>query len=281
MRCFPRKARHQWVFFLILLCLLGVYLAYKRLLESEENTSRNYGVPVQDGEKVPKNVQKMVQADLKLPKVPVEHEKVIKPDLAKKELPPIFPAGRVLENEDDYVTYDEKITRLKLLLLTLSPSNWKNTLDPDEMILLVKSEFLDLGIVSKISCKEMDHLKTGTGRHQGHYGKKIIEYVRQDFTTDLVFKSVGRDTELKVQCMKLDFNEERCHLMGNYRLVRELVMFNILDNSAIIKLEGFCLRGETIDPRVTKKGVILVTEAGKPLQPDTLQMMAWSSKVEV
>ncbi|KAL4223910.1 hypothetical protein ACF0H5_017372 [Mactra antiquata] len=276
MRCFPRKGRHQWVFFLILLCLFGVYLAYKRLLESEDNEKFN---ALNGKSALPEKIQKIVHTDLKLPKAPVDV--ILKPINSKVELPPLIPAGRVLENDDDYVTNDERKTRLKLLLLTLSTSNWKSALDPDEVILLVKSEFMDMLIDSSMSCKEIDSMKSNSGRYQGSYGKKIIDYVRRDYTTDYVFKSVGRDTELKIQCMKMDYKEDRCQLMANYKLVKELVLFQILSSPSVIKLHGYCLRGDTIDPRVSKKGVILVTEAGKPIQSETFNMLPWNTKVEI
>jgi hypothetical protein len=167
------------------------------------------------------------------------------------------------------------------LLITLSPSNWKTTIDPDEMILLTKSELLDLGIESKLSCREIDNMKSSYSRHQGFYGKKIIDYVQRSYSSDYVLKSVGRDQQLKIECMKMDYREDRCHLMGNYKLVKELVMFAVLNQPSIIKLEGFCLRGETIDPRVRMKGAIIVTEAGKKMQQDLYQLLPWSSKIEV
>lgn len=291
MRCFPRRGRQQWVAFLLVVCLVGVYLAYRRLQESD-TAHRVSGLDSANIEHLQQQLKNRVHGSLKLPKQPVlmqnaqankaivdsAVDQYVKDDHA---LPPVFPAGRVLENEDDYVTTDERIARLKLLLLTLSPSNWKTTLDPDEMILLAKSELSDLGVESKLTCKEIDNLKASYGRQQGFYGKKIIDYVKKSPVSDYVLKSVGRDQQLKIECMKMDYREGRCHLMGNYRLVKELVMFSVLEHPCIIKLEGFCLRGETIDPRVKMKGAIIVTEAGKQMQQDLYQLLPWETKVEV
>lgn len=313
MRCLPRKARHQWVFFLLVVCLLGVYLAYRKLLESEkEPILRDFGPSDDRVERLQQQLKERVQNDLKMPQPPSQlknyhsnHKPVdsnidktnvdqhdVLPDLhaervlgnegvAQHDIFPDFHAGRVLENEDDYVTNDEKLARVRLLLLTLSPTNWKTTLDPDEMILLAKSELMDLGMTSKLSCQEIDNMKTGYGQQQAIYGKKTIDYARQNYNRDFVLKSVGRDTQLKIDCLKMDYRHDRCQLMGNYRLVKELVLFNILQHPAIIKIEGFCLRGETIDPRVRMKGAIIVTESGKQIQHDMFQLLPWSSKLDV
>ncbi|XP_053375294.1 uncharacterized protein LOC128547243 [Mercenaria mercenaria] len=284
MRCVPRRVRQQRVIFLLLVFLFGVYLAYRQLQDSEPSTT---GIRP-DGQVVEQLQQKLrekVSGNLNPPKkpvLPVVHlDENLKNPEAFPALAPVFPVGRALENDDDYVTDDERLARLKLLLLSLSPSNWKTTLDPDEMILLTKSELLDLGIESKLTCREIDSMKSSYGRHQGFYGKKIIDYVQRNYASDYVLKSVGRDQQLKIECMKMDYREDRCHLMGNYRLVKELVLFNVLDHPSIIKMEGFCLRGETIDPRVRMKGAIIVTEAGKQMQQDLYQLLPWATKVEL
>ncbi|XP_060604905.1 uncharacterized protein LOC132757598 isoform X2 [Ruditapes philippinarum] len=283
MRCVPRKGRQQWVFFLLLVCLLGVYLTYKQLQDSEPGHTdiRPDGKHV---EHLQQQLKKRVNGNLDAPLKHAVNSAHIQSLDKKPDVNVVrqgFPAGRALENEDDYVTEDEKLARLKLLLITLSPSNWKTTIDPDEMILLTKSELLDLGIESKLSCREIDNMKSSYSRHQGFYGKKIIDYVQRSYSSDYVLKSVGRDQQLKIECMKMDYREDRCHLMGNYKLVKELVMFAVLNQPSIIKLEGFCLRGETIDPRVRMKGAIIVTEAGKKMQQDLYQLLPWSSKIEI
>lgn len=284
MRCFPRKARHQWIFFLLTVCMVGVYLAYRRLLESEAYQSRHSPTkPKQSFDEIQEQLKQQVKLDLRSgKKIEEVGEKLEIVDALDDPKPDVagMAGGRVLDNEVDYISPEEKLGRLKLLLMQLSPTDWKTAPDPDEIILLTKSEFMDLNIDSKMSCREIDFLKTNT-YSQGYHGKKYIDYMKQDFKQEYVIKSVGNDYDLKAECMKSDYNAERCSLMANYKLVRELVLLLTLDYPVLIKLHGFCLRGDTIDLRIPQKGVLLVTESGRQLQQEMISMMPWNAKLEV
>ncbi|XP_052798943.1 uncharacterized protein LOC128230575 isoform X2 [Mya arenaria] len=293
--CLPRKARHQWVIFLVLFCLLGVYLTYRRMAVSKFGP-KNPQRPRKDAnfEQIQAELKNQVKKDLKLGKIvidPSAESKVIKPEDRlvngrkadrKPEAPEAIPAGRVLVNDDDYISNEEKLARLKLLVLQLSPADWKSAPDPDEMILLTKSEFMDLDISSQLSCREIDML-VSNNRQMGHYGKKFIDYMKLSRTseTEMALKSVGNDQQFKISCMKQDYNIDRCQSMGNYKLVKELVLLNVLEHPALIKVLGFCLRGDTIDMKVNKKGVVVVTEIGRVIEQGTLSSMPWPAKLQM
>lgn len=272
-------------------CMLGVYFAYSQLRGNKHGSYKYHPTrPRQSFDEIQEQLKKKVKEDLRGGKKAADSVKDVelgnieaegdtinepKPDLAGGII-----AGRVLDNEEDYVSPEERLGRLKLLLVQLSPTDMKVAPDPDEIILLTKSEFMDLNIDSKMSCREIDFLKSNP-RMQGFHGKKYIDYMKQDQRHEYVIKSVGNDHQLKVDCMKQDYNAERCYLMANYKLLRELVFLIVLDYPGLIKLHGFCLRGDTIDMRITHKGVMFVTESGRQLQKETMAMMPFANRLEV
>ena len=289
MRFLPRKSRSTCVLFLLTVCMLGVYLAYRRLLDSENSSPRSHPMrPKQSFDEMQEELRQKVRSDLKVGHnvaqvgskfADVDSVDLVEPVVDDKADVGVI-AGRVLDNEEDYVSAEEKLGRLKLLVLQLSPKDWKAAADPDEMILLTKSELMDLSVDSKMSCREIDFLKTNNHMNS-HHGKTNVDYMKQDYKHNFVVKSVGNDHQLKVECMKQDYNADRCNLMANYRLLKELIMSIVLDYPGLIKLEGFCLRGDTIDYRIAHKGVLLVTESGKAVQQDMISFMPWTQKMEV
>ena len=151
----------------------------------------------------------------------LKHKPVIpvasKSKLKDNEIHHVAPLIRNLEEDSDYLTSEEKSSRLKLLLNNLSPSNWKTTLDAGEMMSIVKRELSDMELISKLSCQEIDALKLGSAHKSGFYGKKMVDYVMLAYPIELVVKSAGNDHGLKIECMKQDpivsnFNNKlACH----------------------------------------------------------------------
>ena len=214
----------------------------------------------------------------------LKHKPVIpvasKNKLIHNEIHPAAPMVRNLEEDSDYLTSEEKSSRLKLLLNNLSPSNWKTALDAGEMMSIVKRELSDMDVISKLSCQEIDALKLGSAHKSGYYGKKMVDHVMLAYPIELVIKSTGNDHTLKIECMKQDYNAERCANMANYKIMRELIYLLALEHKSIIDLKGFCLRGETIDSRLNMKGAIIVTEGSKQL-PDGFYNFCWACRLEV
>lgn len=242
-------------------------------------------------EQIQEKLKQQVKDDLKSGKIDVDPKiagsKFVKEDLNVIKNPPKLEnseiiVGRVLENAEDYISNGEKLARLKLLVLQLSPPDWKAAPDADEIVLLTKSEFMDLNIVSKMSCREIDHL-IAINRQVGYHGKKYIDYMKthRDSEVEMVVKSVGHDQEFRITCMKQDYNNDRCTLMANYKLLKELVLLTLLENPALVQLKGFCLRGDTIDLRVNKRGVVLVTEAGIQFETGMIMYLPWATKLKV
>ena len=205
-----------------------------------------------------------------------------KKDKLENGLQPVAAAQliRNLEADNDYITSEEKYLRFKMLLNKLSPANWKKTLDAGDMMSVVKSELMDMDLVSKMSCQEIDALKLGSAHRSGFYGKKAVDYVMLAYPIELAVKSIGNDHPLKIACMKQDYNADRCTNMANYKLMRELIFLLAMDNEAIIEMKGFCLRGETIDPRLNMKGVVIVTEGSRQV-PEAFYNHCWPCRLQV
>jgi len=291
----PRKARYQWIVFLLLVCILGLYLTFKRVGGANRYGRDFKHYPTADFIQIQDSLKKQVKKDLKLGKIeidPTANSKVGKLESGKNVADGILdlessmvdgvPAGRILVNDEDYISNEEKLARLKLLVLQLSPTDWKSVPDPDEIILLTKSEFSDLDIQSGLTCREIDRL-VSNNRQLGYHGKKFIDHMKPDRNSllEMVVKSVGNDDQFKIDCMKQDYNPERCHALSNYKLVKELVLLNVLEHPSIIKVLGFCLRGDTIDLQVNKKGVVIVTESGMMLDHGVIYNLPWISKLQV
>ena len=265
LRCFPRRMRLKWVLFLLSVCFVGLYFTYKKLVESKQGPAIR--------EQPVDRLSYQRQNQLNLP----QHKHVVE---SKNDILPAAPLIRNLEEDSDYITLEEKTMRLKLLINNLSPTNWKKALDAGDMMSLVKSELMDMDLVSKMSCQEIDALKMGSAHRSGFYGKKAVDYVMLAYPIELAVKSLGNDHPLKIACMKQDYNADRCTNMANYKLMRELVFLLVLDNASIIQMKGYCMRGETIDPRLNMKGVVIVTEGSRQL-PDAFYNHCWTCRLEV
>lgn len=273
LRCLPRRMRLKWIVFLLIVCLVGLYFTYKQLGNSKQTSPVNKH-PVD-------RLSYHGQGQLSKLKLPV-HKPVVEPDSGIKEndIHPAAPLVRNLEADSDYVTSEEKNARLKLLINNLYPTNWKTALDAGDMMSIVKKELMDMDLVSKLSCQEIDALKLGSAHRTGFYGKKMIDYVMLAYPVELVVKSVGNDHQLKIECMKQDYNADRCANMANYKIMREIIYLLALNHKSIIEMKGFCLRGETIDSRLNMKGAIIVTEENRPL-PDSFFIFCWPCRLQV
>ncbi|XP_052242252.1 uncharacterized protein LOC127852330 isoform X2 [Dreissena polymorpha] len=289
----PRKSRHQWVAFLFIVCFVGVFLSYRRLMNSESEKHMKSDKELHSNKnfvQIQENLKQQVKDDLKSGKIPVDPiigSKFVKEDGNIVNNPPKLEnseliVGRVLENAEDYISNGEKLARLKLLVVQLSPQDWKTAPDADEIVLLTKSEFMDLKIISKMSCREIDHL-VAINRQSGYHGKKYVDYMKthRDSDIEMVVKSVGHDEQFKISCMKQDYNNDRCSFMANYKLLKELVLLALLENPALVQLKGFCLRGDAIDLRVNKRGIVLVTEAGTQLETGMIMHLPWATKLKM
>ena len=274
-RCFPRRMRLKWVLFLLSVCFVGLYFTYKKLVESKQG-SRKWGHSV---DKLPFQRQNdLNQINPLRQRLKMDPKK----DRLENGLQPVAaaPLIRNLEADSDYITSEEKYLRFKMLLNKLSPANWKKTLDAGDMMSVVKSELMDMDLVSKMSCQEIDALKLGSAHRSGFYGKKAVDYVMLAYPIELAVKSIGNDHPLKIACMKQDYNADRCTNMANYKLMRELILLLAMDNAAIIEMKGFCLRGETIDPRLNMKGVVIVTEGSRQV-PEAFYNHCWPCRLQV
>ncbi|XP_067680859.1 uncharacterized protein [Haliotis asinina] len=161
----------------------------------------------------------------------------------------------------------------------LYPDDWGAARETDEVALELKSLLLDIGLESNMSCKEIDSLHIGgnMARSDKRYVERgrFDEYSRHEVTV----KSQSFDVSTKIKCMKKVYDFEYCSLMGNYKMMREILYLALLRHPTIVNMLGYCVRGDQISPEIRKKGLIVVTELGSPLSHHSLVSMPWQTKV--
>ncbi|KAL3856863.1 hypothetical protein ACJMK2_011574 [Sinanodonta woodiana] len=285
-----RSTKSGLVFMLLAICIFGIYISYKQ---------------VGDGRLLPRLPSyKLDQASTKKPKIAPEldhripsppvginlkkhlevalnsslhnaHNQLLKnsqSDLLKN-------AGqRVLENAKNDILEEDRLIRLRSLIQELYPANWKTAMEPDDMLLQLKSELEDLGIYSGMSCQEIDKLKLSNS-YSTLVGKKYVDRISLG-NVEIIIKSTGQDHDMKIECMKADYNAERCSALGNYKIMREVVFFAILQHPGIAELKGFCLRGQTVNSQMSKKGAILVMPNGEAINYHTIAGYTWQKQLE-
>ena len=170
--------------------------------------------------------------------------------------------------------------RLKRILKYLYPENWGMAKDADEMAIELKHEMSELGLDSAMSCKEIDMLRVQQPVKIG--SKKFVDRaLMKPHNREVVMKSQGNDQEIKVKCMQQVYDAEKCHVMGNYMLMREILFLSLLKDAGIIRPLGYCLRGDNIHHDMKKKGILLVVEAGTPVNGGTFSYVPWFTRLQV
>uniref|UniRef100_K1Q7J8 Uncharacterized protein n=1 Tax=Magallana gigas TaxID=29159 RepID=K1Q7J8_MAGGI len=181
-------------------------------------------------------------------------------------------------NQDVPLMDEDKTVRLRRLLSDLYPDNWGTAKDADEMAYDIKIQLSDLGYESGLSCKDIDYIRISQAIKVG--SKKYVDRaILRPQNTEVVIKSQGNDQETKIKCMKRVYDADKCHNMGNYHLMREILLLSILKHPGIVNLIGFCIRGDSINYDIKKKGLLLVLEAGTPVTPGILSYTQWDTRM--
>ncbi|KAH9524296.1 hypothetical protein Btru_054072 [Bulinus truncatus] len=180
------------------------------------------------------------------------------------------------------------------VLLSLYPSNWANTPDTDEMALEVKHILADFGLESGMSCKDIDSLmvrgiiyssqskniERGVVEKEQNYRFNYRSENNEESRSGYAIRSVVSDVNTKVACLKHIYNVDLCSTMGNYRLLREVVLLSTLRHPSIIRLNGYCLKGSRMSSTLQNKGVVIVTEVGVPFSQQTIFSSMWAQRVK-
>jgi hypothetical protein len=175
---------------------------------------------------------------------------------------------------------EDKVVQLRRLLYDLYPDNWGTAKDADEMAYTIKIHLSDLGYDSGFSCKEIDLLRVSQAIKVG--SKKYVDRaIIRPQNTEVVIKSQGNDQETKIKCMKKVYDAEKCHNMGNYFMLREILLLSVLKHPGVISILGYCIRGDNINYDIKKKGLLLVLESGTPITSRVLSYTPWETRMKV
>ncbi|KAK3589141.1 hypothetical protein CHS0354_017108 [Potamilus streckersoni] len=284
-----RSTKSGLVLMLLVICIFGIYISYEqvgdgRLLPKlpsyklDQTLTRTTKIAPEHDHRIPSppvgiNLKKHHEEALNssLHKAHNQMLKNSQHDIKKN-------AGQlVLENAKND-NFEDRLLRLRNLIQELYPVNWKTAMEPDDMLLQVKSELEDLGIYSGMSCQKIDKL-TLSNSYNTFNSKKYVDRINLG-NEEIIIKSTGQDQDMKIECMKDDYNAERCSALGNYKIMREVVFFAILQSPGIAELKGFCLRGQTVDSQMSKKGAILVMPNGEAINYHTIAGYTWQKQLE-
>ncbi|XP_062589646.1 uncharacterized protein LOC134251269 isoform X2 [Saccostrea cucullata] len=248
MRCRLRY-RSGWTAFLFLFTIAGVILTYNQMNEDKKSNIKD-------------NVNKQG------PNVVEMRQKVQRPVQQKQGN--LFNEVPLME--------EDKTVRLRRLLSDLYPDNWGTAQDADEMAYNIKIQLSDLGYESGLTCKDVDNLRISQAIKVG--AKKYVDRaILQPHNTEVVIKSQGNDQDTKIKCMKKVYDADKCHNMGNYHLMREIILLSVLKHPGIVNFLGFCIRGDSINYDIKKKGLLLVLESGTPITAGILAYTQWETRL--
>lgn len=260
---FRFRYKAGWTAFIFIFALAGVILTFRQWNENKDKDLKlNKFLPHDDLSHQQDN--NVVESNQGLHPPPRDEQEVV------QRLP-----KQMVSNMDPDV-----VRKLKNILTNLDPQDWGKAKDADEMALDVKTELSDLGFESPLSCKEIDGLRISSSLKVGK--KKYVDRAYAHYPqSEVVLKSQAVDQSIKIKCMQKFYDADKCHVMGNYFLIKEIVLMSVLKHPSIINLLGYCLRGDNINYDLKKKGIILVTEPGRSVELSTLSMQNWADRLVV
>ncbi|XP_048257075.1 uncharacterized protein LOC124133412 isoform X2 [Haliotis rufescens] len=267
-RCLGIRCRTGLILIILTLCLCGVYFTYKSLSGQETSHSRRRNsFPSLDKRK-----------GLRFQAAKQRHGNVRPPDSTNdwhKEQQ--IMRQSLMSGSLKFNPVLQK--KLHSFISELYPDDWGTARETDEVALELKSLLLDVGLGSNMSCKQIDSLHIGG--NMARSDKRYVERGRFDeySRNEVTVKSQSFDVGTKIKCMKKVYDFEYCSLMGNYKMMREILYLALLRHPTIVNMLGYCVRGDQISPEIRKKGLIVVTELGSPLSPHSLASMPWQTKV--
>ncbi|GFO25236.1 extracellular tyrosine-protein kinase pkdcc-like [Plakobranchus ocellatus] len=217
----------------------------------------------------------------------------LKEDVAGLALPPEFHSI----HDRDLLSAEAKEAAASFLS-KLYPTNWKSATETDELALDLKHLLADYGLSGKLGCRDIDNMKIN-GPLTFSKTKSVDLVVKdensRDYSSDdqggrngmrvindgqsMAVKTFNGDSDTKIACMKEIYDPDYCEAMGNYRLLREILLLSTLQHPGIIALKGVCLRGNRIVGQLQNKGLAVITEVGVPLTQSLTHGSTWSQQL--
>nr|CAB3262863.1 uncharacterized protein LOC100184284 [Phallusia mammillata] len=124
---------------------------------------------------------------------------------------------------------------------------------------------------------ETKHQSTYQAVYDGY--KVAIEVVKVDVDELISAKCGSSDSDHTQQ------NLDRCFLMKYRRILQEAVMLNQFNHPAVARILGICVQrinpGDKLDNKIaSSSGVVLIKEAGIPLNMEHMKMQSWEQRVK-
>lgn len=281
MRCRVRY-RTGWTLFLCVCTLIGIFLTYRQIgSHHQKHSDRKFYNPQDDLLNEFHQEEQATFEEFPPPNKNFQEDSLSNDN--KNKFVAQEPAD-IMRNKDIYNRSKsppmDNMLKLEVrsILHQLYPTDWGKAADAIDMAISVKSFLMDLDMDSKMSCKDIDYLRVSQSI-------KITrrKYVDRAFVerrgSEVIIKSQAVDQDVKIKCMQSKYDVDKCQVMGNYNLLREIVLLSLLKHPIIIKLRGYCIRGDSINYNLRKKGVVLVTEPGMVVNIANLASYNWKSKI--
>ncbi|KAL5017501.1 hypothetical protein ScPMuIL_007090 [Solemya velum] len=270
------RPQTKWLLFLFMICLGGIILTYRQLSENDKSRHKN---ALSKFPSFNENLNVKVKRD-------AVYEMQVNDVPAIFNQPGNYYTSNALKQKLDYkppaALTEDQIFRLKGLLKKLYPVDWSVTPDADDMVIDIKMSLDDLGLESQMTCKTIDNMRFGSPVRQS--GKKYVDNafigLENEQGPPVIIKSQAYDKLLKIECMKKIYNPEKCFSMGNYKMMRELVLLIVLNHPGVIGMLGYCLRGDSITTEMRSKGIIVVLESGNRIQSGSYIGNTWAEKLQ-
>ncbi|XP_021369837.1 uncharacterized protein LOC110460932 isoform X2 [Mizuhopecten yessoensis] len=292
MRCRMRY-RTGWTVFLVVCTLIGVFLTYRQIgnMRHDQTSYKKSNPKFYNPQDVfLKEFDQDQQQNIKNPgagfvaRSDFNDQNVQDNALSNKlQLVAREPAD-IMSNKDavnsgNTSSIDRTLkSELLSILKDLNPSDLGKAPEAIEMALQVKTILLDLEIYSQMTCKDIDYLRVSQSVKITR--RKYVDRAYIDKRgSEVIMKSQAIDMDSKIKCMQSKYDVDKCQVMGNYNLLREIVALTVLKHPTIIKVQGYCIRGDSINYNIKKKGVVLITEPGMAVNIGNLASYSWKSKI--
>ncbi|CAL1533768.1 unnamed protein product, partial [Lymnaea stagnalis] len=293
------RIKKRVLFFILAIVLISLALVYRALLSQFSSISiRPFGetfeaAPRRQPRLKPKHrIVSGAYSDsdafpaFNKPVIQESLQNVLYPNIISKEL-------ETLRNRD-LLNADGK-QALTSFLLKLYPTNWATAPETDEVALDLKYLLMDYGLESNLSCKDIDKLRLGSSISFSRTKRIELGFNEEQYRanggntyeragkgqTSLAVRSSLYDMDIKVSCMKQIYDADICETMGNYRLLRELLFLTTLNHPSVLRLTGYCLRGNRMSSNLLEKGVIIVTEVGTSMSDSLIFASTWAQRVKL
>ncbi|XP_046845027.1 extracellular tyrosine-protein kinase PKDCC-like isoform X2 [Xenia sp. Carnegie-2017] len=138
----------------------------------------------------------------------------------------------------------------------------------------------DEGLPDTLGCQEISQIIIQEELGRG-YTKRTQRGLYHN--REVAVKSVALDSTDVHNCMKKKRTKlvSDCLLLSRYKVMKELLLYQQLKHSNVIKLLGYCFQNDQDTGNVKTRGLTVVTELGTPLNLMTILQMAWHERFRI